>query len=151
MKPLLVLFTVFILALLIFRFTQNEWELVHSGNIAMSIMLLFTAFGHFKFANGMAMMLPDFVPYKKAFVYITGIAEAIMGFALLFPQYRYASGIALIIFLVLVLPANIGAAFRRIDYEKAGYGGKGPEYLWFRIPMQIFLLSWVFYFSVFNV
>ena len=31
----------------------------------MSAMLAFTAIGHFKFAEGMAMMLPEAVPAKK--------------------------------------------------------------------------------------
>lgn len=39
----------------------------------MGIMLIFTSIGHFKFTRGMALMLPRFVPAKKAIVYVTGI------------------------------------------------------------------------------
>ena len=112
-------------------------------------MLIFTAIGHFKFSEGMAMMMPDFMPYKKLIVYITGFIEIILGIALLFPEYRYIAGLATIVFFIAIVPANVTAAFKHVNYEKADYNGAKSGYLWFRIPMQLYLLGWVFYFSIF--
>ena len=97
----------------------------------------------------MAMMMPDFIPYKKQLVCITGFIEIILGIALLFPEYRYIAGMATIAFFIVVVPANVTAAFKRVNYENADYNGENSGYLWFRIPMQLYLLGWVFYFSIF--
>jgi uncharacterized membrane protein len=114
----------------------------------MFIMLCFTALGHFKFTKGMSMMLPGFIPLKMELVYFTGIAEIVLGLALLFPPLRYGAGIILIVLFILMLPANIYAAITHINYETATYDGKGIGYLWIRIPMQVLFVLWVLYFSV---
>ena len=51
-------------------------------------------------------------------------------------------------FFIAVLSANINAAVQRIDYEKATYGGAGVGYLWFRIPLQLFFIAWVYAFAL---
>lgn len=151
MKPLVVLLGTFVLAVAISKFTIGSWNIVFSGNLSMSIMLCFTALGHFMYTNGMAMMLPAFIPMKKLLVYLTGIAEIILGILLVFPRYRLITGLLLIVFLMLMLPANIKAALKRIDFEKATYEGKGISYLWFRIPLQIWFMVWVYIFAINNV
>lgn len=65
MKPFYVLIAVSILALCIIKWGGGAWGLPISAQIAMSSMLVFTAVGHFVFAEGMAMMAPDFIPIKK--------------------------------------------------------------------------------------
>jgi len=54
----------------------------------------------------------------------------------------------LIVFFVLMLPANINAAVKKIDYEKGTYTGSGPLYLWFRVPLQVLFIAWVWFFAV---
>ncbi|WP_308990525.1 hypothetical protein QLS71_003470 [Mariniflexile litorale] len=38
-------------------------------------MLLFTALGYFIFTNGMTLMLPNIIPFKKEMVYFTAFIE----------------------------------------------------------------------------
>jgi uncharacterized membrane protein len=147
MKPLIILLVTFLLTAGLSKLITGHYKVNFSANLAMCIMLLFTAMGHFKFTEGMMLMLPDFIPAKKMMVYGTGVMEILLGLALLFPKFRYAAGIILVIFLILILPANIYAALRHVDYETATFTGKGPAYLWFRVPMQILLIMWVYYFS----
>jgi len=148
MKPLVVLSASFLVLVAICKIVQGNWNVTFSGNCAMCIMLCFTAFGHFKYYKGMAMMLPDFIPLKKPVIFITGFAEIILGVGMLLPQYRYVAGLMTIIFLILIVPANINAAFKQINFEQADYTGNKTDYLWFRIPMQVYLLGWIFYFSI---
>lgn len=148
MAVLIVLIVTFLASLGISWAGSGDPACILSGNIAMCAMLQFTALGHFKFPEGMTMMIPSFVPFKKALVLITGLMEIAAGVALLFPVTRYAAGVFLILFFIVLLPANIYAAIRHLDYQKGTYDGKGPAYLWFRIPMQIFLIAWVWYFAV---
>jgi uncharacterized membrane protein len=145
---LIVLIVTFLASLGITWAGLGEPAYILSGNIAMCAMLQFTALGHFKFPEGMKLMIPPFIPFKKTMVLLTGLMEIAAGIALLFPITRYATGIFLILFFIALLPANIYAANRHLDYQKGTYDGKGPEYLWFRILMQVFLIAWVLYFAV---
>lgn len=148
MKPLLVLIATFLLALVVFKFFKGNCQTVKSGNIALCCMLILTAIGHFKFTQGMAMMLPEFIPFRTELVYITGVLEFVLAIGFLFPKYKYVIGVIFIAFLVLSLPFNIYAAVKQVNYETADYTGKGLAYLWFRVPMQLFLIVWTFYFSL---
>ena len=110
----------------------------------MAVMLLFTATGHFVFSKGMSMMLPGFVPAKTMLIYITGVLEIVAGVALLIPALRQPAAGFLILFLVLLLPANIYAAVKHVDYQQATFNGSGPVYLWFRVPLQLFFIAWIY-------
>ena len=148
MAVLIVLIVSFAGSLGITKLISSEWNYILSGNIAMCIMLLFTAFGHFRFSRGMALMIPKFIPNRLELVYLTGFMEVAAATGLLFPYWRYSVGQFLILFFVMILPANIYATIHKLDYQTGKYDGKGVGYLWFRIPMQLFLIAWVWYFSV---
>jgi len=150
MKPLLVLIAAFLISLVGLEIVSGEWNYRLAGNIAMASMLLFTAIGHFAFTKGMTMMLPDVVPFKKELVYLTGFIEAAAAIGLLVNSFRGITAILLIIFFVLLLPANIHAALKNVDYQKGTYDGQGLTYLWFRVPLQLFFIGWVVYFSLYN-
>ncbi|ASZ14924.1 hypothetical protein KTO58_16370 [Chitinophaga pendula] len=148
METILVLFISFILSLVISKLVTRRVQLIFSGNLAMCLMLFLTAAGHVLFAKGMTMMLPAFVPYKTAVVYVTGLLELVWGIALLFPALRLVTGYMLIIFFVLILPANIYAAMLHLNLAKGTYDGPGLGYLWFRVPLQVLFTGWVYYFSI---
>lgn len=145
MKPLLVLIVVFVTSLVVFKFRTKTYLFRRSARIAMSTMLLFTAIGHFVFSKGMALMLPDFIPFKLAIVYITGILEIMAAVFLLIPTYRIATGWFLILFFIVLLPANINAAIHGLNYQTGNTDGPGIEYLWFRIPLQLLFIGWVYF------
>lgn len=147
MKPLFVLLLSFVLALVTLKLMNGSWNYSLAGNIAMGLMLLFTAIGHFAFTKGMEMMLPDFIPVKKFMVLITGIIEAAAAVGLLIPSLRLMTSWLLILFFVLILPANIYAALKQVDYQKGSHSGPGKTYLWFRVPLQLFFIAWVYVFN----
>ena len=62
MKPLIVLVISFVVAALASRVLRKETDLALAGRIAMSVMLMFTAIGHFVYAEGMRLMMPWFSP-----------------------------------------------------------------------------------------
>ncbi|WP_332914559.1 hypothetical protein [Algoriphagus boritolerans] len=134
--------------MILLKIFRGSYEFAQSARIALSAMLLFTALGHFVFTKGMTLMLPDFIPYKTAVVYATGVIEIAAAIGLFVPSMRLLVGWLLIIFFVLILPANIYAAIHKVDIQNATFGGNGVAYLWFRIPMQILLIFWVYYSAV---
>lgn len=148
MKPLIVLINAFVISIILTYFIGGHPDFEFSGILSFSIMLLFTAIAHFTFTKGMSMMLPHFVPYKSEIVYLTGIIEIGFALTLLIPNLRIMTAWLLMVFLILILPANIYAAQKHINYQKGTFEGKGISYLWFRIPLQLFYIAWIFYFCL---
>lgn len=144
MKPLIVLVAVFALVLGVRYAGGYPYDPRLAGRFAMCAMLVFTSIAHFAFNRGMAMMLPPSVPARKLIVYITGVMEVVLGICLLVPSLQVIAGWSIILFFVLLLPANIYAASNYVNYEKATRDGKGPGYLWLRVPMQLLFIAWVY-------
>jgi len=146
MKPLFVLICVFAASLIGTRVFKRRFDYKLAGRIALAVMLLFTSMGHFVFTEGMTIMLPDFVPFRTELVYLTGIIEILAAVGMFIPRLRRITGILLMFFFVLVLPSNIYAAVKHVNYETGTFDGQGISYLWFRIPFQVLLIWWTYFF-----
>ncbi len=96
----------------------------------------------------MAQMIPDLFPFKTALVYLTGVLEWLFAAGLLVPKTKTITGWALIAFLLAVLPANINAAMENINFRTGASDGYGVDYLWFRIPLQLFFIAWVYFSAI---
>jgi len=148
MEPLIVLVVAFAVVLIITRIFSSQFKVAFSARIAMSVMLVFTAVAHFAFTEGMAMMIPSFIPFKIGLIYFTGIIEILLAVGLLIPATRLIAGWCLIALFILLLPANIYAAIYNINYQEGSYDGKGLNYLWFRVPLQILFIVWVYFSTI---
>ena len=144
MIPLTILLLVFSASLFILKYTSGHYDPQKAGRIALSIMLLFTASGHILFTPGMVKMIPDFIPFKTILVYLTAAFEVLAALALHISSLRSIFGWLLILFFVAILPANIKAAVDGLDYQTASYTGKDLHYLWFRVPLQVVFIIWVY-------
>jgi uncharacterized membrane protein len=146
MKPLIVLISVFSIAWIVLTLIGGyQQPLTLSARIAMSVMLCFTSTAHFFFVKGMTMMIPNSIPFKQALIYITGILEIMAAIGLLLPGFRILAAWLLILMFLCLLPANIYAAINHIDYQKGDHTGKGLPYLWFRVPLQLLFIAWVYF------
>lgn len=148
MEPLFVLLGAFLISLLILKVIKKKWMLALAGRMAMSIMLVFTGVAHFIYPEGMVLMLPDFIPFKTEMIYLTGVVEIAGAIGLLIPKIQKLSSWLLIVFFILILPANIHAAIKHVSLKTADFSGSGTEYLWFRIPLQVLFIAWVYYFGI---
>jgi uncharacterized membrane protein len=144
MKPLVVLLLVSVLAGVGIYLIDDRVDLAVAGRVGLSAMLIFTAVGHVVFTKGMTAMIPDFIPFKTGMVYLTGFLELAAAVGIHMPALRETTGWLLIVFFIVLLPANINAAMRHIDYEKGTTDGNGPRYLWFRIPLQLLFIGWTY-------
>ena len=148
MKPFILFVFVSILSLFVLKIISGRYDLKFSIRIGMSIMLLFTALGHFLFPDGMALMVPEFIPFKREFIYFTAILEIAGAVGLHIPQLRLLTSWLLIPFFLLMLPANIKASLDHLNYQKGTCDGPGVAYLWFRIPLQILFILSVYFSSI---
>jgi uncharacterized membrane protein len=69
-------------------------------------------------------------------VFFTGLCEIAGAIGLVIPATRLAAGIALILFFIAVLPANIRAARANVTLR-----GRPATALWLRVPMQILFIG----------
>jgi uncharacterized membrane protein len=106
----------------------------------LAVMLLFTGSAHFTpMKEDLIRMTPQWVPRPRAMVFFTGLCELAGAIGLVIPETRRAAGIALILFFIAVLPANIHAARAGVTLR-----GRPATPLWLRVPMQILfiVLAW---------
>lgn len=146
--PELVLLIVFVLALIVIKLLKGNYQFALAGRIGMAAMLLVTAGAHIAFDKGMALMTPNFIPYKLQLVYLTGAIEAAAAIGLLIPRYQRVTGWWLIVFFIILTPANIYASIKHINIETATFDGDGLNYLWYRIPLQVFFIGWVYFCAI---
>jgi uncharacterized membrane protein len=110
--PLIVLVIVTVLARLVGQAgarALRTWTA--SIRVGLAAMFCFTAAAHFNSMRGdLVRMVPPAVPYPEFMVTFTGLCEIAGAIGLLVPATRRLAAIALILFLIAVLPANIHAA-----------------------------------------
>jgi len=146
MAPLIVLLTTFAILYALNKFAlSGRMSTSPIGRISMSAMLLLTGIAHFTSTDLMVEIMPDIVPLKREMVYFTGVCELAAAIGLLWSKTARLASILLIIFFIAVLPANIVGSFKEVNFGGMEYG---TLYLLFRIPLQIFLIWWVYYFGL---
>ena len=146
MAPLIILLVTFGLLFLLDRFVLNgRIGLSLAGRIAMAAMLVATGISHFTNTDQMVAMMPDFMPAKRELVYFTGVCELAAVVGLVWNKTARLASVLLIVFFVLVLPANIAGSLKSVNFGGMQYG---PLYLLFRVPMQLFFIWWVWWFGV---
>jgi uncharacterized membrane protein len=119
-------------------------ETIIAGRIGIAAVFAFTAVRHFVKRDEMAAMLPASMPFRPAIVILSGLLEAFLAILILIPAYSRAAGIALGVFLVLVTPVNVHAAIKKVNF---GGHAAGPRYLALRLPLQLVLLIWTYWFA----
>ena len=146
MAPLIFLLVTFGVLMLVNRlFLSRRLTLSFIGRASMAVMLIVTGISHFTNTDEMVSMMPEFMPAKRATVYFTGVVELAAVVGLLWNRTSRLASILLIVFFVLVLPANIAGSLKSVQYGGMEYG---PLYLLFRVPLQIFFIWWVWYFGI---
>jgi len=83
--------------------------------------------------------LPGWLPGAVVLVYLSGVAEIVLG-ALVLTRWKRWAGWGLVLLLVAVYPANVYMAL-----DHAARGGAEPlqTILWLRLPLQGVLVGWV--------
>jgi uncharacterized membrane protein len=138
MAPLIVLIVVTLLARLAgqlgVRFLR-DWAA--ATRVGLAVMFCFTAAAHFNSMRAdMIRMMPPSVPYPELMVTFTGVCEILGAIGLLVPRTRRIAAIALILFLIAVLPANIHAARAGVTI-----GGSAATPLIPRIALQVLFIA----------
>ena len=144
------LIAILIVPYLVMAVLDDRFETLHipaplRGRISLALLFSFTGLGHFVKPDELALLFPPWVPLGLEIIYFTGILELAAAAGLLIPRLARLTGICLIVFLILVFPANIYGALQQVDL---GAHRLGPVYLLIRAPMQLLFIGWTYWFAV---
>ncbi len=108
----------------------------------MSGLYILAGINHFWHPKIYLRIMPDYIPYHRQMVIISGMAEIVLGVALLFPLSREWAAWGIIALLIAIFPANI----EQLRTKKARLGL--PLWaIWLRLPMQLFLICWAWLYT----
>jgi len=90
-------------------------------------------------------MMPPYLPWHAELVWLSGVAEAVLGVAVVVPALRGLAAWGIILLLVAVFPANVHIALHNVPVfgasEGAGIGN------WIRLPVQGLLIAWAWWYT----
>jgi uncharacterized membrane protein len=104
--------------------------------------ILYVAAGllHFLKPRFYLKIVPPYLPWHLALVWVSGFFEILGGLGLLVPRKRRAAAWGLVALLIAVFPAN---AYMATNPVEAGATGIEPALRWGRLPLQGLLVWWV--------
>lgn len=108
----------------------------------LALLLIAAGVLHFLNTPFYVRIVPPYLPFPRALVYISGMFEILGGVGVLIPRFRRWAGYGLIALLIAVFPANIHMA---VNYERIAGLDLDPLLLWLRLPLQAMLLAWVWW------
>jgi uncharacterized membrane protein len=87
--------------------------------------------------------MPPYLPWHAELVFLSGVAEVLIGIGLLVPRTRVLAAWGAIALLVAVYPANVYQAVNDIPM------GNPPRptgvFRWIRLPLQFVLMAWAWW------
>ncbi|QBA63591.1 DoxX family protein [Muriicola soli] len=107
----------------------------------MAAMYFIAGIMHFLKPRAYLRIMPNYLPYHRELVYLSGIAEIILAVGLCFPQTIAFSIYGIILMLLVFLLVH----FYMLKGEKEGAGI--PKWiLILRIPLQFGLMYWAYWY-----
>ena len=106
---------------------------------ALALFMVAAGVLHFAATGAYVRIMPDYLPWHRELVYLSGAFQILFGLGLLWRKTRQAAGLCIILLFLAVLPANINMALR--DIQPASF--QIPAFLlWARVPFQFVLIYW---------
>jgi len=110
----------------------------------LTLFMIASAINHFLTPDAHAAIIPDALPAHRALVYLSGIAQVVLGLGLIPHATRRASAWGLIVLLVLLFPANVNMAIHDLALGERHL----PTWvLWVRLPLQAVFIGWAWLFT----
>lgn len=139
--------------IVLFIFTALAWalpprlggrQLRRAMRLGIGAGFVAAGIGHLVFPEMFFIYFPEWVPYQTALILLSGIAEIVVGLALISGRAQREVGLATALFLVLVFPANV---FATLAGTELGLPGTFDDawYAWVRLPLQAVLIWWALF------
>ena len=112
--------------------------------LAAAVSYVVAGVFHFVKTDSYLKIMPPWIPWHLAMVYVSGAAEIAGGFGLLIPALRRPAAWGLVALLIAVFPANIYMAVENVQVTANPIPA---ALLWARLPLQALLIWWVLWAS----
>ena len=114
------------------------------SRVLLAISMITAGTLHWVIPDPFVKIVPAFLPYPLALVYISGVFEILGGVGLLVPLVSREAAWGLIALFIAVFPANINMAVNSIQMD----GIPDSDLLrWGRLPLQAVLIAWAWWYT----
>jgi uncharacterized membrane protein len=114
------------------------------ARLLLAAIMIFVGMDHFRHPEPFIGIVPNFLPAHRALVLVSGFFEILGGVGLLIPIVSRLAAWGLIALYVAVFPANINMAINDVPINGHHFS---PAVLWLRLPFQIVLIAWAWWFT----
>jgi uncharacterized membrane protein len=110
--------------------------------LLLAALMILAGALHLSRPKPLARIVPAGLPRPLTIVFVSGAVAILGGVGLLVPGFERMAAWGLIVFFIVVFPANLNEARNRI----AMWGKPPPAWLpWVRFPMQALLVAWAYW------
>lgn len=113
------------------------------GYVAMGLFYLVAGINHFRSTASYLAIMPPYIPWPMAMVYVSGVAEMLGGIGVLlpdgfvFPRIRAFAAWGLVAMLIAFVPVHINMCLHPDAFPNV------PVWvIWIRLPLQLPLIAW---------
>ena len=115
----------------------------------MGVLYVVAGALHFVVPDLYVQAVPPMFPRPLALVYLSGVAEVVLGVGVVVPRTRRLAAWGLVALLVAVFPANVYMAITGVAITG------GPEFIgdpsstarWARLPFQVVFVLWAWWYT----
>lgn len=111
----------------------------------MGAFYVFAGVNHFLSPEFYLPMMPPYLPLHLELVYLSGVAEIVLGIAVLVPGLRGPAAWGIILLLIAVFPANLHIAIHNVPLGGAAEGL--GTWNWVRLPFQVLFALWAWWYT----
>jgi uncharacterized membrane protein len=112
----------------------------------MGIFYVLAGVAHFVRTDAYMPMMPPYLPAHRELVLLSGVAEVVLGLAVLVPQTRRLAAWGIILLLIAIFPANLHIAMHDVPLFGATHGA--GIWNWVRLPFQGVLIAWAWWYTL---
>jgi uncharacterized membrane protein len=112
---------------------------------AMALFYVVAGVNHFVNPDFYVNIMPPYLPWHAELVFLSGVAEVLLGLAVLVPATRILAAWGIIALLIAVFPANLHVALN--DVPMLGSEQRAGWLNWVRLPFQGLLVAWAWWYT----
>ena len=111
----------------------------------MGIFYVLAGVAHFVRTDAYMLMMPPYLPAHRELILLSGVAEVVLGLAVLVPRTRRLAAWGIILLLIAIFPANLHIAMHDVPLFGATHGA--GIWNWVRLPFQGVLIAWAWWYT----
>ena len=111
----------------------------------MGVFYIVGGINHFANTDFYMPMMPPYLPLHLELVYLSGVAEVVLGVAVLDRSLRTLGAWGIILLLIAIFPANLHIALHNVPL-----GGRAEGlgiWNWVRLPFQAVFIVWAWWYT----